>query len=219
MRAVIFDLDSCLSAADEVGPALYAPAFAAIRRANHGTLTDDQLTAAFAAMWRFPLDVVAREHGFSPAMRQAGWEEFRHLEVTTSMHGYGDLTALRQLDALRFLVTSGFRRLQESKIRALGLAPLFTEIVVDAIDEPEHRGKLQLFADLLRQHRLARRETIVVGDNPDSEIQAGNDLGLTTVQILRPGVLPGRAANHHIHSLHELVPLVAAPGGAAHRRR
>jgi hypothetical protein len=30
-KAIIFDLDSCLAAADEVGQNLFAPAFAAIR--------------------------------------------------------------------------------------------------------------------------------------------------------------------------------------------
>jgi hypothetical protein len=30
-KAIIFDLDSCLAAADEVGEPLFAPAFAAIR--------------------------------------------------------------------------------------------------------------------------------------------------------------------------------------------
>ena len=33
-KAIIFDLDSCLAAADEVGEQLFAPAFAAIRAAN-----------------------------------------------------------------------------------------------------------------------------------------------------------------------------------------
>ena len=35
-KAIIFDLDSCLAAADEVGEQLFAPAFAAIRAANEG---------------------------------------------------------------------------------------------------------------------------------------------------------------------------------------
>lgn len=39
-----------------------------------------------------------------------------HLEVTTPMQGYGDLDVLKELPVQRFLVTSGFRRLQESKI-------------------------------------------------------------------------------------------------------
>jgi len=36
-KAVIFDLDSCLSAAAEPGQQLFAPAFEAMARANQGT--------------------------------------------------------------------------------------------------------------------------------------------------------------------------------------
>jgi putative hydrolase of the HAD superfamily len=48
---------------------------------------------------------------------------------------------LGELDAKLLLVTSGFRRLQDSKIRALGFASLFEAIHVDAIDEAERKGK------------------------------------------------------------------------------
>ena len=47
IKAVIFDLDSCLAAADEVGSQLFAPAFQAIRSANHGDVPEDRLEAAF----------------------------------------------------------------------------------------------------------------------------------------------------------------------------
>ena len=49
----------------------------------------------------------------------------------------------------RFLVTSGFRRLQESKVRALGFADWFAAIYIDAIDEPNRRGKHGFFQDIL----------------------------------------------------------------------
>ena len=52
--------------------------------------------------------------------------------------------------------------------------------------------------------RLTPQEVLVVGDNPDSEIAAGNQLGITTIQILRLGVPPSPAATHHIRTLTEL---------------
>jgi putative hydrolase of the HAD superfamily len=45
---------------------------------------------------------------------------------------------------------------------------------------------------------------LVVGDNPDSEIEAGNRLGIPTVQVLRPGVPHGNNATRYIHDLVEL---------------
>jgi FMN phosphatase YigB (HAD superfamily) len=46
---------------------------------------------------------------------------------------------------------------------------------------------------------------LIVGDNPASEIAAGNALGMPTVQMLRPGVRPCDTARHHVHGLAELV--------------
>jgi putative hydrolase of the HAD superfamily len=205
VKALIFDLDSCLAAADEVGDSLFAPAFEAIRAANDGRVSDTQLRAAFTDCWRFPFDFVAGKYGFSSAMRAAGFAAFRRIEVRQPMHGYGDLDALGELRAKLFLVTSGFRRLQESKIKALGIAPLFTAVHIDAIDEqPRPSGKLPAFEAILAAHHFSPQEVLVVGDNPDSEIAAGNRLGMVTIQTLRPGVPPSPAATNHIRSLAEL---------------
>ena len=209
MKAIIFDLDNCLSAADEVGQELYEPAFEAIRQANRGTLTDEALAAAFSDIWRHPLDYVAREHEFSPEMLSAGWRVFAGLEMSTPMQGYPDLHILRDLPVLRFLVTSGFRRLQESKVRALAFKDLFSGICVDAIDEANRKGKQQIFVEIMESNNLVPREILVVGDNSESEIQAGNNLGMKTVQILRPNVPFGINASNHIHSLAELKSLLS----------
>src|SRR5690242_4176956 len=136
IKGLIFDLDNCLASAREVGEELFAPAFEAIRQANRGAVSDQVLHQAFEDTWRHPLDWVAAKHGFSEAMLTAGWRVFVTLEVKRPMHGYGDLSVLAELSAKRFLVTSGFRRLQESKIKALKLASLFHGVYVDAIDEP-----------------------------------------------------------------------------------
>lgn len=204
IKAVIFDLDNCMAPADEAGGDLLAPTFEAIRRANRGHLSADRLEQALAECWRHPLDRVAREYGFSDDMLAAGWTACRCAEVKTAMHGYGDLGTLAALPVRRMLVTTGFRRLQESKIRALGVASMFDSIEIDAIDEAGRIGKEGHFRAILRKHALAPREVLVVGDSADSEIAAGNRLRITTVQILRPGVPPTTTAKHTIHSLAEL---------------
>lgn len=208
INAVIFDLDNCLSAADEVGKGLFEPAFEAIRRANHGALTDRAIEEALLDCWRHSLDFVAARHGFSEVMLAAGWEAFSGLEVTTPMSGYSDLGTLGEIDALRFLVTSGFRRLQESKIRTLGIKRLFTEVIIDAIDDSDRKGKQRIFSDILESFHLLPEQVLVVGDNADSEIAAGNRLGIRTVQILRPGVSRCSNAGCHIDGLAELKDLV-----------
>ena len=64
IKALIFDLDNCLAAASEVGEDVFAPAFEAMRNANRGTLSEEQLAEAFQDVWRHPLDFVASTFGF-----------------------------------------------------------------------------------------------------------------------------------------------------------
>jgi putative hydrolase of the HAD superfamily len=207
--AVIFDLDNCLADATEVGPALVEPMFAAIRAANDGRLTEAALERAFADSWRMALDVVAEKHGFSPAMLDAGWAVARTLAVTTPMRGYADLPVLRDLGVPLFLVTSGFRRLQESKIDALGLRGVLTAFV-DAIDEPDRLGKRGLFSQIAAAHGFTPARVLIVGDNLESEIAAGNALGMPTVQLLRPGVVRADGARSYAADLHDIRRLVEA---------
>jgi HAD superfamily hydrolase (TIGR01549 family) len=204
IKAIIFDLDNCLAAANEVGEHLFEPAFEAIRNANRGTLTAEQLAEAFNECWRHPLDFVAGKFGFSQEMLVAGWEVFSQTFVQTPMIGYGDLAILRELPFELYLVTSGFRRLQESKIRALEIGHVFRGIEIDALDEVDRKGKQGIFESILDARTLRPEEVVVVGDNPDSEIEAGNRLGMKTVQILRPGVPRADNAIYHIQTFDEL---------------
>jgi FMN phosphatase YigB (HAD superfamily) len=212
IKAIIFDLDNCLAAGDAAGKDLLDPVFAAITQTNHGYLSEAQFETVAFELWRHPLNVVADKHRFPPEMRAAAWAANAKLEVSGSMPGYPDLHLLPELPALRFLVTSGFRRLQESKVRALGCASLFDGIWIDAIDEPEQKGKGRIFAEILERHAFRPAEVLVVGDNPDAEIEAGNRLGMVTAQILRPGVPRGNNARHVITHLAELEPIIRDAG-------
>ena len=97
IKALIFDLDNCLAAADEVGRELYQPAFDAIRRANNGSVPNEHLERAFEDVWRHPLDWVATQYRFSSAMLTAGWRVFAGMEVTRPMRGYSELPILAEL--------------------------------------------------------------------------------------------------------------------------
>lgn len=205
IKALIFDLDNCLAPATQVGEALYQPAFEAIRISNDGTLSNDRLEESFEAVWSNAFDWVADQYRYTPAMRRAGWERFAFLKVSHPMNGYSDLAALEQIEQDCFLVTSGFRRLQESKIDALGIRKRFRATFIDAIDEPERTSKQAIFQRILEDFQIAPDETLVIGDNPHSEIAAGNRLGIQTIQTLRPGIAKSVEACSHIHSLDELV--------------
>jgi FMN phosphatase YigB (HAD superfamily) len=195
-----------------VGEELFEPAFAAIRKANDGAVPEDKLEEAFDEMWRHAYDEVAERYEFTKPMFDAGWREFESLEVQRPMTGYGDLQTLAQLPARRFLVTSGFRRLQESKVRALRLETLLDRWEIDAVDGPERLGKQEWFVRIINDAGLDPDEVLVVGDSDRSEIAAGKALGMRTIQTLRPGVPRSSTADMHIASLEELRPLFDEEG-------
>jgi hypothetical protein len=51
---------------------VFAPAFAAIRAANNGSVPQEKLRAAFAERWRVAFDAVADKYGNDAGRRLAG---------------------------------------------------------------------------------------------------------------------------------------------------
>ena len=204
IKAVIFDLDHCLLSPHELGADVLAPVFRAIDEANRGRLTPEVLQGAMDDFMRAPFDAVARKHGFPEDVSARASAAYAGLAVEGPLHGYADLPVLARLPVRRYLVTTGFVRLQQSKIDALGIEPMFSEVHIDAIDRPGRTGKKAMFAGILASGGYAKHEVLVVGDSADSEIAAGNALGLATVQILRQGVVRCADATYHIADLAEL---------------
>src|SRR5215204_5671129 len=101
IKAIIFDLDNCLSAADAAGQQLLEPVFAAIRETNDGALSEEAFAEVVFDLWRQPLDSVSDKHGFSPEMRLAAWRAYAGLEVFGSMPGYSDIGMLAELPVQR----------------------------------------------------------------------------------------------------------------------
>lgn len=205
----IFDLDNCLLDARAMGT-LFESAFAAIRQANQGTLAADVLEEAIDQCWYTAFDLVAERYGFSAAMNDAGWQAFTQMEMSPPLSGYADLRLLPGLPVRKYLVTSGFRRLQQSKIDVLGIAPWFERVVIDAINEPGPHGKGRVFAEILAAEGCAPEQVLVVGDNPLSELGAGRALGMVTVQTVRPGVAAWDGADHRVDGLDGVRKLLSA---------
>lgn len=212
----IFDLDNCLLDARAVGT-LFEPAFEAIRQANQqahqDALAPAVLEEALEQCWFTAFDLVAERYRFTPAMRAAGWQQFSQMQVQSPLQGYPDLALLPRIALRRYLVTSGFRRLQNSKIDALGIRPWFEQVLIDAIDDhQEHagapHGKLPLFEQIVAREGCMPGQVLVIGDNPLSELAAGRALGATTVQTVRPGVSPWELADHQVAGLEGVLQLL-----------
>ena len=96
----------------------------------------------------------------------------------------------------KILVTTGVPAVQFQKIASLGIGAWLDAVHVDdALAEPR-RGKRAVFRAILEEEGLSAEEVVVVGDNLDSEIAAGAQLGIRTLHVARWGCSPECPATH-----------------------
>jgi FMN phosphatase YigB (HAD superfamily) len=210
LRAAVFDLDHTLFDPRTLPRATFHRLEAHVRQLAAGLLPERALDVALADSWQFPFDRVVKLHALPEGVSTAWRDAACALEVTEPLTPFPDVvTGLQQLSLRRFLLTTGFRRLQESKLRQLGLAPFFEAVYVDALDPPGPIGKRACLERFLQEHALSASEVMVVGDRADDELSAGAALGMVVVQVLRPGVVPDPGIPLQIPDLAALPALVA----------
>ena len=91
------------------------------------------------------------------------------------------LRRLHRAGVRLYIITAGHRRIQQAKVRALGLHRLPYLHAVFYTGLLAGRGKLHFLRRVLH-HQPEPRRILVVGDRPDSEIQAARQLGMWTVR-------------------------------------
>ena len=95
------------------------------------------------------------------------------------MKAYEGYDLIKSIPINKFLITTGFSKLQWSKVEMLGIKDDFNEIhIVDL--EISTKTKKDVFNDIITRFNYKIEEILVVGDDPESEIKAANELGLQT---------------------------------------
>lgn len=205
LKSLICDLDNTLFPTRAISRSVLQPALDAVRAANlQGShVPDTRLEEALEACWDLSFDEVARRYGLPDPLCQVWAEAAERLEAKSPLELYPDSAVLWTLPLQRFLVTTGYRRFQESKIAALHIQHRFDGIYIDALGDGR-LGKEALFRQLMAEHGLAPHEVAVLGDNAESEIAAGHRLGLWTIQIVRERAVSSSSAHFWIDSLTQL---------------
>jgi putative hydrolase of the HAD superfamily len=202
IRAIIFDLDMCILDTRSLTGPFFDPILEPLQASE---LPAELKEKVERALWTTSLDDTAKQYSLPSALLEKMRTAYQDIEVPEGIRTFGDELALTFMPVAKILVTSGYRRFQESKIEKLGIAVLFDEVIIDATDVPDERlGKRRIFEELLEKHGWAPDEVLVVGDNPISELGAAKSLGIRTVQTLRPTIEKWAGADHHVYSLFEL---------------
>lgn len=179
-KTILFiDLDNTIYPVSSIGEKLFAPILRLFDEFKE-ELGDSNYQGARQDLMRKPFQHVATQYHFPGDLLRRCMEVLRNVEYIDTMHPYPDYPVLAAFPARKFLVTTGFTKLQLSKVKQLGISMDFEEII---INDPELRSvtKKDIFIGLIRKHNLNNEDILIIGDDLDSEIKAGRELGIDTL--------------------------------------
>ncbi len=212
LQAVIFDLDDtlydCHGSLVRRGHELAAEAMA-------GAGMPASVEAILASRLRMSgqPDLEAKllaELGGPPEAGIAGYEAYHRPDGIESIEPFACtrevLTRLGEAGLRLAMMTRGVEEIQRAKLAALDLAELFEATLFVSLEQ----NKREVLENWLATVGLAASAALVVGDRPDSEIEAGRQLGTRTIR-LRHGEFAQleahgamQQADQTIHALAEL---------------
>lgn len=176
-KYILLDLDNTIYPVFSIGNHLFKSLFELIEKSGE---YEGPFEPVKNDIMREPFQVVASAHGFSPALTKAGIVLLKDMEYNGPISPFEDYELVRKFPQQKFLVTTGFSKLQWSKIRGMKIENDFTEIrVVDPM--LSFQTKKDVFLDLISKYSLDRRALLVVGDDPHAELKAASEIGIDAV--------------------------------------
>jgi len=128
-------------------------------------------------MLRTPFQKVAKKYGFSEELMPDILAYLQNRQVTKPLKPSDDYHYIKSLNGRKFIVTAGFLKQQTSKVKMLGIADDFEAVhVVDV----STTNKKEAFKILIDQYNLKTDDILIIGDDAESEIKFGLELGITT---------------------------------------
>lgn len=197
-KAIIYDLDNTIYPVSSIGDKLFGPLFDLIATSGQH---NESMTDIRKAIMRTPFRLVAQRHNFSDELTQKAIALQETIDFQDKIDTFEDYPEIKNIPGERFLVTTGFKTMQLSKIRQMGIGADFKEIHVV---NPVETSKKEVFADILNRYNYKPEEILVVGDDPESEIAAAKALGIPTVLYDKTDMFSDKEADYRIKHYSEL---------------
>ncbi|MGN6639840.1 MAG: HAD family hydrolase [Mucilaginibacter sp.] len=180
-KALIFDLDNTIYPVSSIADNLFVKLFKVLDDneviINNGDA--DTVSKIKEEMTRRPFQAIADKYGLNDHVRQQMIQALSTLSYNLPMEPFEDYKHLRDIPLDKFLVTSGFAKLQYSKIKQLDIERDFKEIFVVDL-ETSNQTKKETFEQIMKKYSYEPQELLIIGDDPESEIKAALELGIDT---------------------------------------
>ncbi|MFV5689858.1 HAD family hydrolase [Flavobacterium sp. ZT3R25] len=177
-KAIILDLDNTIFSTPSIGDKLFADLYYLLE-INLNEF-DGDLEDIKKDINRKPFPVVAKQYKMTQSLYKDALQLLSELTYNETIEPFPDYNEVTKIQCDKFLVTSGFPKLQNSKIKQLGIEKNFKGIyIVDAIMTKD--TKKNVFKNILHYYKYDTSEVLVIGDDPESEIAAAEELGIDAI--------------------------------------
>jgi putative hydrolase of the HAD superfamily len=180
-RALILDLDNTIYPVSSISENLFASLFEMLDQ--HADIVNaidaETISKIKDEMTRRPFQHIADEFELDAGLKNKMVDILKNISYDLPMQPFEDYRYIQSIPLDKFLVTTGFSKLQWSKVKMLGIEPDFKAIhIVDP--EVNQQTKKDVFAGIMRTHNYNPEELLVIGDDPGSEIKAAKALSIDT---------------------------------------
>lgn len=178
MKSVLFfDLDNTIYPVSSIADELFKKLFETIAASGDfkGNLEDVK-----TEIQRTPFEKVANAFYFGNDLYSDCLSILNELVYDKPMQAFADYRHVQELPQKKYLITSGFTKMQQSKILQLGIENDFEGVFIIDLQKSS-QSKKEVFQQIIIRNNFKPNEILVVGDDIKSEIQAAKDMGLDFV--------------------------------------
>ncbi len=172
-------------------------------RYQKGYVTTDDLK--WKRMWRTLLDYRIADEALAKEM-SAKFLEILPTKKKVFDYTFEILEYLTQKNYSIHIITNGFEKTQWSKLNNSNLSKYFTHVITSEISNSV-KPKKEIFEYALNKTNGILEECIMIGDNPDADIQGAINAGMDTIFVnhLRANcVLKPTYTIHHLRELESI---------------
>ena len=207
-KLLIFDLDDTLFETKSMDEKTFEPIFNKFESSLIDRFGKKLAQQILPELWKYPFDFVSEKHKFGNDLDYEFASLINKHEYELDIKTFKDFNSVESLKHEKILVTTGFLKLQNAKIYHLGIKEKFSNIYIDDILDPKRIYKKGIFNNILLDKKIDSKLVYVIGDNPNSELKAGFELGFNTIQVAKFGQKKSKYSNHYISDLEELITIL-----------
>jgi putative hydrolase of the HAD superfamily len=205
-RALILDLDNTIYPVSSIADNLFSQLFDTLDQHAEiiNTVDINRVNKIKDEMTRRPFQHIADEFELDEELRYKMVDVLKNMTYDLPMQPFEDYSHIRSIPLDKFLVTTGFIKLQMSKIKMLGIEQDFKTIhIVDP--EVSRQTKKDVFAEIMLKHQYTPAGLLVIGDDPESEIKAAKALGIDTFLFDPNNKYPDATVTYRSNNLKEVL--------------